>query len=150
MQFHSSYKCAETSELNVFHGHICIQHSPFWANVWFKQIHPSLTKGYSQKYVCDITFETRITRLQEILDFIFWGREFQRDAPAKDMLVLNKSSLGLGTRRFVERAEFYFYVRGLRFITISLLWLLLWWWWLLLLLSNSLFHLKEKVGATHE
>ena len=44
-----------------------------------------------------ITFETRITRLQEIQDFIFSGREFQRDAPAKDMLVLNKSSLGLGT-----------------------------------------------------
>ena len=29
MQFHSSYKCAETSELNVFHGHTCIQHSMF-------------------------------------------------------------------------------------------------------------------------
>ena len=35
--------------------------------------------------------------LQEIQDFIFWGRQFQRDAPAKDMLVLNKLSLGLGT-----------------------------------------------------
>ena len=36
-------------------------------------------------------------------DFIFWGRQFQRDAPAKDMLVLNKSSLGLGTYRlFLE------------------------------------------------
>ena len=34
---------------------------------------------------------------REIHDFIFWGKEFQRDAPAKDMLVLNKSSLGLGT-----------------------------------------------------
>ena len=34
---------------------------------------------------------------REIHDFIFSGREFQRDAPAKDMLVLNKSSLGLGT-----------------------------------------------------
>ena len=44
-----------------------------------------------------IMFETRITRLQEVQDFIFWGREFQRDAPAKDMLVLNKSSLDLGT-----------------------------------------------------
>ena len=33
----------------------------------------------------------------EIQDFMFRGREFQRDAPAKDMLVLNKSSLGLGT-----------------------------------------------------
>ena len=34
---------------------------------------------------------------REIHDFIFLGMEFQRDAPAKDMLVLNKSSLGLGT-----------------------------------------------------
>ena len=28
---------------------------------------------------------------------LYMVREFQRDAPAKDMLVLNKSSLGLGT-----------------------------------------------------
>ena len=34
---------------------------------------------------------------KDIHDFIFRGREFQRDAPAKDMLLLNKSSLGLGT-----------------------------------------------------
>ena len=27
MQFHSSYKCAETSEFDFFHGHTCIQHS---------------------------------------------------------------------------------------------------------------------------
>ena len=39
-----------------------------------------------------ITFETR----KRNNDFIFWGKEFQRDAPAKDMLVLNKSSLGPG------------------------------------------------------
>ena len=30
-------------------------------------------------------------------DIIFSGREFQRDAPGKDMIVLNKSSLGLST-----------------------------------------------------
>ena len=29
---------------------------------------------------------------------MFCGREFERDVPAKDMLVLNKSSLGLGTQ----------------------------------------------------
>ena len=34
---------------------------------------------------------------REIHDFIFCGREFQRDAPEKDMLVLNKSNLGLGS-----------------------------------------------------
>ena len=27
MQFHSSYKCAEKSEFDFFHGHTCIQHS---------------------------------------------------------------------------------------------------------------------------
>ena len=47
-------------------------------------------------------FDERLCRLRlqqegEIQDFTFWGREFQRDAPANDMLVLNKSSLGLGT-----------------------------------------------------
>ena len=34
---------------------------------------------------------------REIHDFMFLGMEFKRDAQAKDMLVLNKSSLGLGT-----------------------------------------------------
>ena len=30
---------------------------------------------------------------------MFGGKDFQRDAAVKDMLVLNKSSLGLGTKR---------------------------------------------------
>ena len=63
----------------------------------------------------------------------------------------NEVHVGSGEERKKELsscAEFYFYVRGLRFITISLSWLLLWLWWLLIL-SISLFHLKEKVGATH-
>ena len=30
---------------------------------------------------------------------MFRGKEFQRDAPAKDMLVLNKSSLRIGTKK---------------------------------------------------
>ena len=132
------------NKISVFHWHTCMYTTIICLGKRVIKTNPSkFDERLSQKYVCEITFETRITRLQEILDFIFWGREFQRDAPAKDMLVLNKSSLGLGTRRFVERAEFYFYVRGLRFINISLSWLLLWLWWLLLL-NISLFHLKEK------
>ena len=47
---------------------------------------------FSDIYLCRL----RLKQGREIHDFIFCGREFQRDAPAKDMLVLNKSSLGLG------------------------------------------------------
>ena len=48
---------------------------------------------FSDIYLCRL----RLIQRTEIHDFIFRGREFQRDAPTKDMLVLNKSSLGLGT-----------------------------------------------------
>ena len=48
---------------------------------------------FSSIYLCRL----RLKQGRQIHDFIFWGREFQRDAPAKDMLLLNKSSLGLGT-----------------------------------------------------
>ena len=48
---------------------------------------------FSDIYLCRLHFKQGT----EIHVFIFRGREFQRDAPAKDMLVLNKSSLGLGT-----------------------------------------------------
>ena len=60
----------------------------------FKQIRPNLTRGYSQTYVCaDYVWNKE----EKYRTFVFLGREFQRDARAKDMLVLNKSSLGLGT-----------------------------------------------------
>ena len=45
---------------------------------------------FSDIYLCRL----RLKQGREIHDFI---SEFQRDAPAKDVLVLNKSSLGLGT-----------------------------------------------------
>ena len=48
---------------------------------------------FSDVYLCRL----RLKQGREIQDFIISGREFQRDAPAKDILVLNKSSLGLGT-----------------------------------------------------
>ena len=48
----SSYKCAETSELNLFHGQTCVQQSNFKANMRFEQIRPNLTRGYSQTDIC--------------------------------------------------------------------------------------------------
>ena len=93
MQFHSSYKCAET-ELNVFHGHTCIQHSVFLGKRVI-QTHPSKCdeRLFSDIYLCRL----RLKQGREIHDLIFSGREYQRDAPVKDMLVLNTSSIGLGT-----------------------------------------------------
>ena len=48
---------------------------------------------FSDIYLCRLRFKQG----REIKDFMFKGREFQRDAPAKDMPVLNKSNLGVGT-----------------------------------------------------
>ena len=36
----------------------------------------------------------RLKQGRETQDFVVWGKEFQRDAPAMDMLILNKSSHG--------------------------------------------------------
>ena len=47
----SSYKYAETSALNFFHGHICIQYSIVLANVRLKHIRPNWTKSYSQRCI---------------------------------------------------------------------------------------------------
>ena len=47
---------------------------------------------FSDKYLCRLCLKQGT----EIQDFMFWGREFQRDAPAKDLLLLNKASLSLG------------------------------------------------------
>ena len=46
---------------------------------------------FSEIYLCMLRLKQGI---REIQNFIFWGREFQRDGPVKDMLVLNKPSLG--------------------------------------------------------
>ena len=54
---------------------------------------------FSDIYLCRL----RLKQGREIQDFMFRGREFQRDALAKDMLVFNKSSLGLCTKRERER-----------------------------------------------
>ena len=94
-----SYKCAETSEQNfsVSLTYLYVYNIQIFRQHVIKTNPSKFDERYSQKYVREITFETGITRLQEIQDFIFRGREFQRNAPAKDMLVLNRSSLGLGT-----------------------------------------------------
>ena len=47
---------------------------------------------FSDIYLCRLPLKQG----REIHDLMFWGREFQRDAPPKDVLVLNKSRLGLG------------------------------------------------------
>ena len=94
MQFHSSYKCAETLELNFFHGHTCIQHS----NVLGRRVIQTNPSKFDERLFSDIyLWRLRLKQGREIHDFIFCGREFQRDAPEKDMLVLNKSNLGLGS-----------------------------------------------------
>ena len=51
---------------------------------------------FDENLFSDIFGRLRLKQGREIHDFMFRGREFQRDTPAKDMLVLNKSSLGLG------------------------------------------------------
>ena len=50
MQFHSSYKCAETSELNSFHGHTYIQHSMFLG----KRAIPTNPSKFDEKLFSDI------------------------------------------------------------------------------------------------
>ena len=50
MQFHSSYKCAETSELNSFHGHTYIQHSMFLG----KHAIPTNPSKFDEKLFSDI------------------------------------------------------------------------------------------------
>ena len=65
------------------------------------QTHPSI---FDERLLSDIyLYRLRLKQGRETHDFIFWGSEFQRDAPAKDTLVLDKSSPGLGTYRlFLE------------------------------------------------
>ena len=67
MQFHSSYKCAETSELNFFHGHICIQLKCLGKRVI--QTNPS---KFDERLFSDIyLFRLRLKQGREIHDFIF-------------------------------------------------------------------------------
>jgi len=68
MQFHSSYKCAETSELNFFHGHTRMQHSVFLGKRVI-QTNPSKfdEKLFSDMYLCKL----RLKQGREIHDFMF-------------------------------------------------------------------------------
>ena len=68
MQFHSSYKCAETSELNLFHGHTYIQHSMFLGKRVI-QTHPS---KFDERLFSDIYLRRlRLKQGTEIHDFLF-------------------------------------------------------------------------------
>ena len=100
MPFHSCYECAETSELNLFQGiHV-------YNTICFRQTCDSINPSkfderlFSDIYLCRL----RLKQGREIHDFIFWGWDFQRDAPANDMLVLNKPSLGLTLKYDQDKA----------------------------------------------
>ena len=82
MQFHSSYKCAKTSELNFFHGHTYLPLSVSFGKHVI-QTNPSKfdERLFSNIYLCILC----VKEGREIQDFMFWGKEFQRDAPAKDI-----------------------------------------------------------------
>ena len=68
MHFHSSYECAETSELNLFHGHTCIQHSVFLdKRVIQKKPSKFDEMLFSDIYLCRL----RLKQGREIHDLIF-------------------------------------------------------------------------------
>ena len=55
------------------------------------QINPSKSaKGYSETYICA---DNVCNKGENYMIFMFWGGEFQKDAPTKEIIVLNKSSL---------------------------------------------------------
>ena len=68
MQFHSPYKCAETSELNLFDGHTCMQHSNI-SGIRVIQTHPS---KFDERLLSDIyLYRLRLKQGRETHDFIF-------------------------------------------------------------------------------
>ena len=96
MQFHNSFKFAEKAELNFFHGHTYIQHLKYFGKRVI-QTNPSKFDEtlFSDIYLCRL----RLKQGREIPDFDI----LRQGVPEKDMLVLNKSSLGLGTLKlFLE------------------------------------------------
>ena len=69
MQFHSSYKCAETSELNLFHGHTLMYTTLTFLGKHVIQTNPSKfdERLFSDIYLCRL----RLKQGREIHDFIF-------------------------------------------------------------------------------
>ena len=54
------------------------------------QTNPSkFAKGYSETYICA---DNVCSKGENYMIFMFWGGEFQKDAPMKEIIVLNKSS----------------------------------------------------------
>ena len=48
-------------------------------------------KLFLEIYFCTLRLEQGSRKVH---DFIFWGKEIQRDFPVKDMLILNNSQYG--------------------------------------------------------
>ena len=69
MQFHSSYKCAQTSELNFFHGHAYTYTTLKFLDKRVIQTNPSkFDEGlFSDIYLCRL----RLKQEREIHGFIF-------------------------------------------------------------------------------
>ena len=71
MQFHSSYKCSETSELNLFHGRTYIQQSVFVVFLLLflgkHVIQTNPCKSDEDIYLCRL----RLKQGREIQDFTF-------------------------------------------------------------------------------
>ena len=64
----SCYKCAETSELNFFHGYTCIQHSVILDNHVI-QTNPS---KFDKRLFSDIyLYRLRLKQRREMQDFTF-------------------------------------------------------------------------------
>ena len=77
-------KCVQTSELNFFHEHTMYTTMNFLGkHMILKQLRPNLPKVILKHIFVQITFAARERTTGE----------FQKDAPVKEMLVLNRSSL---------------------------------------------------------
>ena len=77
-------KCVQTSELNFFHEHTMYTTMNFLGkHMILKQLRPNLPKVILKHIFVQITFAARERTTGE----------FQKDAPMKEMLVLNRSSL---------------------------------------------------------
>ena len=70
-----------------------------WACTFLgKRVIQTNPSKFDERLFSDIYCADYVSKQRRERDmFLYFEAEFQRDAPAKDVLVLNKSSLGLGT-----------------------------------------------------
>ena len=93
-----SYKCTETSELNFFSWTWHVYNNQKFRQTCDSNKSVQIWRKVSLTQI--FVGRLRLKQGREIQDFMFWGKEFRRDAQAKDMLVLNKSSLALAPRSY--------------------------------------------------